>query len=300
MVAAALLAALSAGCVAVAVWLPRATWPRRGPSSAILLWQAVGLAWGLSAIGALWATAVAPYDRGLVFGFAELIRGGLPGRLGPAHLTALAGGTALAVALLSALVASLVQVAAARRRHRVLLALLAEGYPEVPGTLVVDHPAATAYCVPGVRARLVVSAGTLRLLAREELHAVLAHERAHARERHDLVLLPFSSLLRVFPRSRVVRDALDAVALLVEMRADDRAACEQPRRQLATALLRFGTAAPAPPTGALGIAGQDPVLARAVRLLQPYPTLSPRLRVATWAAAGLFAALPPLLALLPL
>lgn len=300
MLSAVLLAALSGGCVAAAGWLASARWPRRGPTAAILLWQAVGLAWGLSAVGALWAVAVAPYGRGLAFGLAELIRGGAPAPLGLPHVAALAGGAAMLAILLGALAASAVQVAVARRRHRTLLALLADGHPDVPGTLVVDHPTAAAYCVPGVRARLVVSAGTLRLLAREELHAVLAHERAHARERHDLVLLPFSSLLRVFPRARIVRDALAAVSLLVEMRADDRAACEQSRRLLATALLRFGTVAHADaPVGALGAADEGAVVARAVRLLRPYPALPPHLRLATSGAAALIAALPLLVALLP-
>lgn len=300
MLAAAMLAALSAGCVGAAAWLARARWPRRGPSSAILLWQALGSTWGLSAVGALWAVAVAPYNRGLAFGLAELTRPGSGLPLGAPNLLALLAGSAVLAVLLGALVLSALAVASARRRHRALLALLADGHPDVPGTLIVDHPGAAAYCVPGVRSRLVVSEGTLRLLARGELDAVLAHERAHARERHDLVLLPFSSLLRIFPRSRIVRDAHDAVSLLVEMRADDRAAYEQSRRQLATALLRFGVAGvPPAPAGALG-AGDDPVVARAQRLLRPCPALPPRVRAVTWAASGLLAALPAVLALLPL
>lgn len=300
MLAAAMLAALSAGCVGAAAWLARARWPRRGPSSAILLWQALGSAWGLSAVGALWAVAVAPYNRGLALGLAELTRPGSGLPLGAPNLLALLAGSAVLAVLLGALVRSALAVASARRRHRALLALLADGHPEVPGTLIVDHPGAAAYCVPGVRSRLVVSEGTLRLLARGELAAVLAHERAHARERHDLVLLPFSSLLRIFPRSRIVRAAHDAVSLLVEMRADDRAAYEQSRRQLATALLRFGVAGvPPAPAGTLG-AGGDPVVARAQRLLQPCPALPPRVRAVTWAASGLLAALPAVLALLPL
>src|SRR5439155_955967 len=76
----------------------------------------------------------------------------------------------------------------ARRRHRVLLSLLAHGDPKVPGALVVDSPAAAAYCVPGLRSRIVISAGALALLDAAELAAVLAHERAHVRARHDLVL----------------------------------------------------------------------------------------------------------------
>ena len=36
----------------------RASWPRRSPAAAILLWQALGLAGGLAAVGALLAIGV--------------------------------------------------------------------------------------------------------------------------------------------------------------------------------------------------------------------------------------------------
>ena len=136
-----------------------------------------------------------------------------------------------------------------------LLSLLAHGDPKVPGALVVDHPAAAAYCVPGLRSAIVISAGALDLLDQAELAAVLAHERAHLRERHDLVLLPFTALLRAFRWSGVAREAYAAVALLVEMLADDRALRHRPARELATALLRVGAAGGAhAPTGALAAA----------------------------------------------
>ncbi len=114
---------------------------------------------------------------------------------------------------------------------------------------MVDHPAAAAYCVPGLRSQIVISAGTLDLLDQAELAAVLAHERAHLRARHDLVLLPFCALGRAFPRSRLVRRAHATVALLVEMLADDQALRQRPARELATALLRVGASG----------AGQAPV-----------------------------------------
>ena len=70
---------------------------------------------------------------------------------------------------------------------------------------------------------------------------------AHLRARHDLVLIPFTSLGRAFPRSRMIAQAYRTVALLVEMMADDRALRVRGllARELATALLRFGTAAAA-------------------------------------------------------
>src|SRR5690606_2640155 len=133
--------------------------------------------------------ALLPYQSGVL--------GGLPGlyadqaaRLGALEFAALLGAVGLTCILLVMLVYALVQVVRARRRHRAVLALVSRKDSAVPGTLVLDHPGAAAYCVPGVRSsKVVVSAGTLELLDRDELAAVVAHERAHARERHDLVLL---------------------------------------------------------------------------------------------------------------
>jgi hypothetical protein len=138
---------------------------------------------------------------------------------------------------------------------------------------------------------------------------VLAHERAHLRARHDLVLIPFTSLRRAFPRSRVIAHSYRTVALLVEMMADDHAlralpAREvqttrelMPARELAKALLRFGVAGTScAPEGALTVTGataaggerpsrpgssgarvpggtEGEITARVSRLLEPLPPL---------------------------
>ncbi|MEO5873482.1 MAG: M48 family metalloprotease, partial [Streptosporangiaceae bacterium] len=260
------LALISAATLPGADLLARARWTWRTPRTAIVLWQALGLAWGLATIGALLGFALEPYGRGVVGGLLALPAGD---HLGLAHQAALGAGMALAGSLIGMLVLALIGVLRARHRHRALLTLIAHADASVRGALVVDHPAAAAYCVPGVRSRVVVSAGTLALLDSSELAAVLAHERAHARERHDLVLLPFSSL----PRIGLFARSLDAVALLVEMTADDRALQNRPARELATALLRFATApAAATPSCALSaLPAGGVVMARVQRLLHPVP-----------------------------
>lgn len=58
-----------------------------------------------------------------------------------------------------------------------------------------------AYCLPGVRGRVVVSEGTLDSLAEAEVAAILGHERAHLRARHDLVLEAFTAAHAAFPDS---------------------------------------------------------------------------------------------------
>jgi beta-lactamase regulating signal transducer with metallopeptidase domain len=298
MTGAAMLAVLAVGSVVAAHMLTAARWTWRAPRSAIALWQAVGFAWGVAAVGALVGFGVAPYERGVAGGLMSLATDRDATRLGPLHVAALAAGVALAAVLLAVLVVAAVGVVRVRRRHRALLALVAHGEPGLAGALVVDHPAAAAYCVPGVRSQVVVSAGTLRLLDRAELAAVLAHERAHARERHDLVLLPFASLLRVFPQTGIVARAVASVELLVEMAADDRARQTRPARELATALLRFAAAGPAPsPSGTLGIA-ETPVLTRVRRLIDPAPPPYGA-RAMALVGAALLALLPAVLYALP-
>ena len=216
---------------------------------------------------------------------------GLPGLLLVVRMTCLAAGLALLALLCWVLIAVSAAVLQARRRQRALLALLAHGDPKVPGALVVDYPTAAAYCLPGLRSRIVVlSVGTLELLGRGELAAVLAHERAHLRERHDLVLLPFTALRRAFPHSAMCAEAHRAVALLVEMLADDRALRGRPTRELVSALVRFGTAGTCPaPAGALA-AGEGDMAARVARLLQPVRLLPAWPRAAVCLAAGLLVA----------
>jgi Zn-dependent protease with chaperone function len=301
---AALLAALAMGSVLGAPALVQASWPRRSPAAAILLWQALGLAGGLAAVGALISLGL-PGDHlgvahpllhlGAVFPSAAFrfpiafgVVNALPTLLLLCRLTCLAAGLALLASLCWMLIAASAAVLQARRRQRALLALLAHGDPKVPGALVVDYPTAAAYCLPGLRSRIVVlSVGTLELLGRGELAAVLAHERAHLRERHDLVLLPFTALRRALPRSVMCAEAHRAVALLIEMLADDRALRGRPARELVSALVRFGTAGTCPaPAGTLA-AGEGDMAARVVRLLQPVRPLPLAASASVCLAAGL-------------
>ena len=302
--AAFVLAVFAVACIPAGSALAAARWPRRSPAAAIVLWQALGLGWGLAAIGALAGLGAADARSGVAKGVFALVSRLLSGRQATPgsrrvaagilglRLLALAAGLVLLLLLCWVTVAAFAAVLRARRRQRLLLSLLAHGDPKVPGALVVDHPAATAYCVPGLRSRIVISAGALDLLDQAELAAVLAHERAHLRERHDLVLLPFTALLRAFPRSATCTGAHRAVALLVEMLADDRALRGGPARELVSALVRFGTAGTCPaPAGALA-AAEGEVAARVTRLLQPVRPLPAAAVLAVCLAAALLVAAP--------
>ncbi|MFF3856880.1 M56 family metallopeptidase [Micromonospora sp. NPDC002575] len=255
-------AATVLACYLTAQVLAASTWTWRAPRVAIVCWQAVGLALGLSAMGLPMALGVAPYDRptgsALLALATDLAHGTLPAGLGAVHLGLVGVGFGIGAVLLATTVRSVHATVRAQRRHRDLLALVARRDPEVPGALVLDHPSAAAYCLPGVRPRVVVSAGALSMLDRAELAAVLTHERAHAQERHDLVLLPFTALCRALPWFRWVRDAHERVALLVEMRADDKARELHAEAPLAGALRRFAAAGHRiAPAGTLGLGDRD-------------------------------------------
>ncbi|HEX9033137.1 MAG TPA: M56 family metallopeptidase [Streptosporangiaceae bacterium] len=287
-----LLGAVAIGCVPAARLLAAASWPRRSPAIAIALWQAIGLSWGVATVGALAGIGTSDLHRSGLGLSSVAARTGVVARLlvGTDDARARSWGllTVLRVVSLGAsivlltvlcwiLIAAVANVLRARHRQRALLGLLAHDDPKVPGALVVDHPAATAYCVPGLRSAIVISAGTLDLLDQAELAAVLAHERAHLRARHDLVLLPFTALLRAFRWSAIAREANRQVALLVEMLADDRARRFRPARELATALLRVGASGGGQaPAGALAVTGtavEGELTARVTRLLRPPPDL---------------------------
>jgi beta-lactamase regulating signal transducer with metallopeptidase domain len=313
--AAIILAAVAAGCLPASCALAVARWPRRSPAAAIVLWQALGLGWGLAAVGALAGLGTAGGGRsgvaaGAVKQASRLLRAGRDQDVGTwslltvLRIACLASGIVLLLLLCWILVAAFAAVFRSRQRQRALLGLLAHGDPKVPGALVVDHPAAAAYCVPGLRSAIVISAGALDLLDQAELAAVLAHERAHLRERHDLVLLPFTALLRAFRWSRIARQAHAAVALLVEMHADDCARRHRPARELATALLRVGAAgggrAPAGTLAASEAGTSGEVTARVMRLLRPAPGLCAAALALVCAAAVVVVAIPAAFLTLPI
>ncbi len=292
--AAALAAALLAAVVVAAGRLARAGWPARAPSHALVLWQGLGLAGGLLALTVTGTLALLP------FGATELQAGRavVTARSAPWwSLLAAAVTLALFLRLLSVLVASTLRTLRGRRRHRELLDLVATRNPLLARARVVDHAVPVAYCLPGLRSRLVLSRGAVALLHDDELRAVLAHESAHLTQRHDLVVLPFVALGATFPRLPVVRTARAEVAQLIELLADDQAARGRSRTTLARALGKVG-AGQLPPDG-LG-SGAEPtpappdgeVLRRVQRLLRPPPPLGPGARAAAVGACALVLLLP--------
>lgn len=278
--------------------LAGASWAPRSPVLALLLWQALGLAGGLLTLEVALTLALAPAGPSHLQAVQALSLGGVG--LPVWSYVALVVAALVLLRLLSVLLASTARTLRARRDLRRLVDLVATRNPLLPGTLVLDHEVPVAYCLPGLRPRVVLSRGVMELLHEDELRAVLAHEEAHVTQRHDVVVLPFVALRATFPGLRGVRTAQAEVALLVEMLADDWAARRHRREVLARALYKVG--AGAVPAGGLGVVGAEDgvLLVRAQRLLQPQVPLPLRSRMAVLASTAAVLSLVPLGLLLPL
>lgn len=291
------------------VYLARAKWPHREPRAVLILWQAVGLASGVALLGAAFTVSLASLDdrptgAARAF-FGNLFGGDLTGGLGFGHLALLVAATAASIYMVSVLALTVLRTLRARRRHRDLVHLVARpiGMPGASGSdgpaHVLDHPALAAYCLPGrvtgEQPRVIITSGALAALDDEELAAVMAHERAHLAERHDLVAMSFAGWLAALPWMPGVRRAKHSVAMLLEMLADDRASRVSDRMALASALARIGLATKRTPDGAMAADGGQ-VLTRVHRLLDP-PNRSRALRVSTYLASTALVLAPPIIVL---
>ena len=243
----------------VPAMLARATWPTRAPRAAIVLWQSIALAAVLSAFSA----GIAIVSRLFVPGTDGRPTATITSEievLGWPLWTVYVIVFAVTLVIGARLTFAVVQVAVATRRrrahHRMVVDLVGKSQGNHLRILDVAQP--LAYCLPGVRSRVVVSEGALNALADNEMAAILSHERAHLRARHDLVLEMFTAVHAAFPRFVRSAHALHAVRLLIELLADDAAVRAAGPTPLARALV--ACAAGHTPSGALAAGGPTTVL----------------------------------------
>lgn len=232
--------------------LARARWLLTVPRAAVVLWQAVAVAALLAVFGASLATIQA-----LAFGLLMPEKGGHPSSLrdldamGLIHLGIAGALLVLTVVALVKLNYVGIQVARRlrrhRRRHRDLIDLLARATSakEEPDVRVLESGEnAYAYCLPGRDARVVISNAALRDLTPEQVAAVIEHERAHLRARHDLLLEFFTVLYEAAGRRAGTEAALEQSAVLVELLADDAARRLHGAKPLIGALATMGSSTP--------------------------------------------------------
>lgn len=310
---------LLAGLAVLLAWpipvvLSRARWTARAPFAAMVVWQAIALAGGLSMIGAMLFWGLEPLGNtllGSLQGGVKLVLGdpavASPGTI---HIFALSTAALLGFHLVLNLIRSAWRITRQRARHRHILSLLTEESVANPGTLVLDHETPVAYCLPSFAGSVtVLSRGLLKRLNENELRAVLAHERAHLEQRHDLLLLAFTSWHEALPWLPTSKLALAAVQELVEMLADDAALREVSSPELLRALLTVASGAlgepsergaPAlPATGTGGAPTEELSSHRLRRLLTPKPPLPAVARGLILAAALLLLALPTTMLVAP-
>ena len=293
----------------------------RAPRAAIVLWQSIALAAVLSAFSAGIAIASrlfvpGPDGRPTATITSEIDALGWP--LWTAYVLVFA----ITLVIGARLVTAVLQVAIATRRrrahHRMMVDLLDMSHESTPpqvctqvwghspasgryphprrrdGLRILDVKQPLAYCLPGVRSRVVVSEGTLKNLSDSEIAAILTHERAHLRARHDLVLEMFTAVHAAFPRFVRSGNALDAVRLLIEMLADDAAVRAAGPTPLARALV--ACASGRTPSGALAAGGPTTLLR--VRRLGGRPN-SRALAATAYLAAAAVLVLPTLALAVP-
>ncbi|MFF1875638.1 M56 family metallopeptidase [Kitasatospora herbaricolor] len=305
--------ALALGVLAVALaWpvpalLARASWPARAAVLALALWQSIALAGGISMIGSLLLFGLQPFGDDLwsriVSAFGSILSGPLPPQASQLNTFALSAAVLLTVHLILNLALTSVRSRRQRHRHRELLGLLSSPLPDAPSTRVIDHPAPAAYCLPGARSITVLSEGMIELLTPGQLEAVIAHEHAHLRQKHHLLLDAFRSWKRALPWFPIATRAQDAVALLVEMLADDQArrvsgdAVLAEAIELVDATGSAGAVLGAPKDSRTPAERRTALVSREARLLEPPAPISPAARAFVVVVCAALVLVPPILVL---
>jgi Zn-dependent protease with chaperone function len=267
--------------------LARVKWTNRAPRPALVLWQALCLAAGFAVVAGLVLLAVQPLGNNILGAswnwFAALFTDSLEvpaWRLACGLLAA-----AVTVVLLAVLARTAALTARRRHSHRMVLDLLTRPFPpaggaqrrtSAPDVRILDHRSAVAYTLPGWHSRVVLSAGLLDLLTEQELSAVIEHERAHLRARHDLLVLPFQAWAIALGWVPGVRPAGGSVAELTEMLADDMAAARTSRAALASALAKVALSGSTQDVSPERLIDSPAITGTAVtdrvrRLLDPHP-----------------------------
>ncbi|MET3706729.1 M56 family metallopeptidase [Arthrobacter sp. UYEF6] len=315
----------------VPILLSRASWPARSPFTAMLLWQAIALAGGLSMIGAMLVYGLEPIGDNLIsglHGLAAMVLFNAPTTaLGFWHLFALSAAALLTAHLVFTLLLTYYRIERQRRRHRELLALLAAPSVDADRTVVISHDSPVAYCLPGgARSVTVLSDGLMAALEPAELRAVLSHENAHLNQRHHLLLWAFAAWRQALPWLPTTRLAQEAVNSLIEMLADDVALKTESNATLIKAIAivasgptggmaagtATGVAAAALPSAHPGLAldgleapagavsgSARTTMSRVSRLLSPQPQLPAAARGLVLAGCALLLALPTALLIVP-
>jgi Zn-dependent protease with chaperone function len=256
-------------------WLLRnATWTTQAPRLAIVAWQTLAVSVLSSALLGAGALSMRLHltggDHGGLIHFCVVTLQAAYATPGRAVTTTLAIAVLVAASARATwgVTTTLRRASRQRRRQLELLRLVARRDPELD-VLVLDHPAPSAFCLPGRDRSVVVTSTALALLSRSELAAVLAHERAHLRGRHHLLVAFSQGLARAFPGVPVFAWGEEQVRRLVELAADDQACRRHRPSCVANAILLLAESAPPAVALALGAEAIELRLQRLVGRQRP-------------------------------
>jgi beta-lactamase regulating signal transducer with metallopeptidase domain len=184
---------------------------------------------------------------------------------------------------------------AQRRRHEEALQFVVRTSGDLDDVRVLDHPIPLVYCLPSRTRPIVVSSGALDELEDAELQAVLAHERAHLRRRHHVLLTVVDALAAALAWLPAFRDARRHLPLLLEMTADEVAARRWGRQTVATALRKLAIF-PSPAGGLAAGGSTTSQLGRRLTRLETCPIADDaKVQRLTWVIATASVAVPLLI-----
>lgn len=281
--------------------LKKTPWTSRAPRLAILTWQALTatVVFSVALAGLVLAVPTMVVSGNLAQMLHACIMALQDRYAAPGGAAMAASGTVLSLAIFLrlgwCLSRGLHRARRDRARHADVLAIVGSARADL-GVTVLEDDRPTVYCLPGTGSRIVMTSAALRALNPREREAVIAHERAHIRQRHHLVLAYAVALAQAFRGVALFRTAEQETRRLVEMAADDEAIVDFGSLTLAGALLELaGARAPALSLAASG----GHVAGRVKRLLAPRRPLHRAVAVAGALAAGALLALPLVLAAQP-
>ncbi|MGN5240885.1 MULTISPECIES: M48 family metalloprotease [unclassified Rhodococcus (in: high G+C Gram-positive bacteria)] len=167
-----------------------------------------------------------------------------------------------------------------RTYHRDVVAIVARSRDD--DVMWLAHPMPMAYSVAGRPGFVVATDGLSDFLTTGERDAVLAHERAHLRGGHHLIVTTCDILAAVFPVVPLFASAPSAVKTLVELTADQHAAHATSTATVCSALTVVSASTLSQPAGTLGLSNETTLRLRTLNL--SWRTRWPRLSYATAAA----------------
>lgn len=200
--------------------LPRGRWWTVRPRMALMLWHGTFVTGCLSGLVALTA----------LLWEAWTLRNGVQG-VGQGLLaefllaSIMVPSTAVLAFFMARLERVVGSVIAERRAMAVLVRQFGRSHPEAESldceVVVLPTQGGIACSLVGQGPRVFVSDGLLADLSAAEVRAVILHEHAHVRQRHDLWCLVGEVAEAWAPRLPAARGLRRATALLVELAADD-------------------------------------------------------------------------------